>query len=551
MKHSWPSATKKHENCPIDFKQVRGRFQVKTSATVWNLFLRTWDLLIVAVFAIGCGKDPLSPDSDTMRITIRGTVRYQEMIPTEQGLSPDMKETTCRYALVRAIDAESNVIMDSSYTDSGGVFVLTTRTARREVVQVLSTSGVAGNVNVVNSNRSLYKFADTVEISANTSLNLLIPCDAAAQTSGAFNILDVCIRVAELVGKTTGKTPPLLTACWELGNTGKAVCGRLLNSSFYTRLEGQPWIFLLGGVAGSVTTTQTSHFDDPVIAHEYSHFIQDEYSYANSMGGLHNGENIYYSLALSEGFATWLGCVALGSPFYISTVGMPPTPKLNFSYYSIENVNDISYRAYGYSSEFTVSEILWDIYDGGDQYQQDIDADGLAMPFDKIFAAFTSINKNTEYPYLGLILQKLEQSGTLTQEQIRRLTQFPSIQQVTYPPTVQWPMTMKTGTTYQYDITVPSGIQIAQSSAFVNQFWTFTVQQSCTSTVTLDVTPYDLSPRLYIGLFQNENTLIEEATVSSYPNKLIHILPKGKYIVRVIAERATSYTLREEHSNAK
>ncbi len=74
--------------------------------------------------------------------------------------------------------------------------------------------------------------------------------------------------------------------------------------SFYGM--GTNKLYILGGLNGDVKNSDTDHFDDSVILHEYAHFLEDNYGNSSSPGGSHNGNFIVDPrLAWSEGWANY------------------------------------------------------------------------------------------------------------------------------------------------------------------------------------------------------------------------------------------------------
>lgn len=120
---------------------------------------------------------------------------------------------------------------------------------------------------------------------------------------------------------------PKVVAYWKQGFNPGAYVGVSGGLSFY--LQGQRELYILGGRNGNTKTTDTDHFDDSVIIHEYGHFLEDVYGKATSPGGSHNGHFIIDPrLAWSEGWANFLqgAIVTANDPsskgqYYIDTVG--------------------------------------------------------------------------------------------------------------------------------------------------------------------------------------------------------------------------------------
>ena len=87
-------------------------------------------------------------------------------------------------------------------------------------------------------------------------------------------------------------------------------------------MNGKRELYLLGGENGDVDFSDTDHFDNSVIIHEYGHFIEDIFGAPNSPGGSHNGNSVIDPrLAWSEGWADFFQAAVTGQPYYRDTKG--------------------------------------------------------------------------------------------------------------------------------------------------------------------------------------------------------------------------------------
>ncbi|ETR66647.1 MAG: hypothetical protein OMM_12524 [Candidatus Magnetoglobus multicellularis str. Araruama] len=274
----------------------------------------------------------------------------------------------------------------------------------------------------------------------------------------------------------------------------------------------------------------------------------DHYSVDASQGGGHNGNNLYPSLSLSEGFATWFAAACLKNPNYLSTVGLPPKQQLNFSNYNIENIDNIPYRSFGIQSEFTVSEILWDIYDGSEDYSIDSDNDGIQINFDDIMHIFQLFRKQKDYPFLITFLDRLKDNNFLTELEISNLLQSPTDQYIEYPYPVVWPFQMELEMAYPIDGnpyfigipesgTIESESYLFSGSFFLNQFWSFFINKPLVDIViTFGVKEEGISQILKLELYTIDNIFITAKQCKS--GQYIQInesLLKGSYIIKIIA----------------
>nr|BFD65219.1 hypothetical protein HAGR004_02410 [Bdellovibrio sp. HAGR004] len=143
---------------------------------------------------------------------------------------------------------------------------------------------------------------------------------------GAFNIMYNILLANEYIRRNINKnvlesgvpsTDPnkwwvaeKVTVYWKAGFNPYSYFGSNSPLSFYS--PGDRKLFILGGVSGDVKSSDTDHFDDSVILHEYGHFLEDVYGNSASPGGSHNGNFVIDArLAWSEGWANYLQAAVL------------------------------------------------------------------------------------------------------------------------------------------------------------------------------------------------------------------------------------------------
>jgi len=414
-------------------------------------FLSICFIIFVCLF-VSCGGDDDSNDepgpANHYVYPLSGSVFYEEYIPTDTGLSNEIYTKPVRYANYEIVSENGSLIKIGSLDEDGGYYAERQKgeSVYLNIYSDTRFSGIA-NAYVVDSNDDVYIYTSPlITPDQNINTDITISIENHGEKSGAYNILDVALICSKKMIESTKITHPKLRITWELGNLNKMVFGKIVSSSFYSRSETIPTIYLAGGQETYDKSidleSETAHFDDMVIAHEIGHFMLDHYSVDASQGGGHNGNNLYPSLSLSEGFATWFAAVCLKNPNYLSTVGLPPKQQLNFSNYNIENIDNISYRCFGIQSEFTVSEILWDIYDGSEDYSIDSDNDGIQINFDDMMHIFQLFRKQKDYPFLITFLDRLKDSDLLNELEISNLLLSPTDHNIEYPYPVVWPFQM-------------------------------------------------------------------------------------------------------------
>lgn len=117
-------------------------------------------------------------------------------------------------------------------------------------------------------------------------------------------------------------------------------------------------------------------FDDAVIAHEYSHYLQTRFSRDDSTGGTHAlNQLIDPRVAMGEGMATFLGQAFLADSVYIDTSSGGA---------SVTNLENATTILPGYWNELSVMKTLWDCHDAPNE-----PGDTLTLPLGSFWNVFT------------------------------------------------------------------------------------------------------------------------------------------------------------------
>lgn len=289
--------------------------------------------------------------------SVSGQFFYEERTLTRSGLGAT-QERPVRRALVQVRRASDDATLASQYTDAQGryeiryeassevyVAALTVASTDRYAVSVrdcpLADCGGIGNVYGATSS--------TFTPEADKDLGrLVVPASGLA---GAFNIFDVFIEGIDFAWAQFGQRPPALVGQWAPGSD--TACGTSCYSSY-----GGHTVYILG------VAQDTDEFDDPVLGHEFGHFLESAFSRSDSPGGAHDGSPTDPLLAWGEGYGTYVGSVIFGSPVYIDS---------RASGASVTDIRDTGYTANPSSSrqmnqlvsEYVVAEGLWTIGAGG------------------------------------------------------------------------------------------------------------------------------------------------------------------------------------------
>jgi hypothetical protein len=173
------------------------------------------------------------------------------------------------------------------------------------------------------------------------------------RASGPFAILDTIYRGMQTVlGAAPATNFPALIVDW----------GTQANGTFFSG-GGTQHIALLADL-----TEDTDEFDQHVIAHEFGHYIEYNFSRADNIGGAHGvGDKLDPRVAFGEGFGYAFAGIVMGNPVARDSYFDGTTQRSGF--FDIENnpqTNPVGApnNDFGcWCSESSVWSILWDLYD--------------------------------------------------------------------------------------------------------------------------------------------------------------------------------------------
>jgi hypothetical protein len=264
-------------------------------------------------------------------------------------------------------------------TDADGNFALSvpqnTPIDLRAVARMTRDAGVPlprWNFSVVDAdvNTTPYFFTDgAFNSSTGVTHDMSIPSGfnsagtvTGTRASAPFAVLDtVYTAVQTIVGVAPTTNFPALLLDWATNNEGG-------QTFFDSGGAGAQMIVLSADPA-----EDTDEFDQHVIAHEFGHYIEHNFSRADNIGGSHGlGDKLDIRVAFGEGFGYAFAAIALKDPiardsFVIDNNG---TPQLVSSTFNVEtnpsqNPPGTPSGNFGcWCSESSVWSLLWDMYDG-------------------------------------------------------------------------------------------------------------------------------------------------------------------------------------------
>ena len=369
-------------------------------------------------------SDGMASSTDSVNVTVAepqvqvmvsGTVNY-EFVPPEANCSglnfAGTFNRPIRGATVQLLDSGNNVLSTMIAGDDGSYAfnnIDANTIVRLRVRAELQQAGTPGWDVEVRDNfiagasdsdvpappalgtRALYTL-DGVNFDTGTS-NITQNLTAASgwgvnsytgsRAAAPFAILDVIYTAMQFVrsADASANFQPL-DAFWSVNNTVADadidITAGNLPTSFYNGVNS---LFILGD-----DMDDTDEFDDHIVAHEWSHYFEDNFSRSDSFGGPHSlDERLDASLSFGEGWASALGAMLLNDPIYCDT-GVPGT-SAGFGF----SAEGSSFSTKGWFNESSVFTIIYDLWDSAND-----DGDNGSIGFAPIYDVMTGPQIFTE-----------------------------------------------------------------------------------------------------------------------------------------------------------
>jgi len=315
-------------------------------------------------------------------VTISGTLQYEFPPPIYACLGLDfdaIQLRLIRQATVQLLDAVGSTVLDTDVSDDLGQYSVTADPSTDVIIRVLAESIRVGNLswdvqvrnNVDTSNgappldqRPIYAMDSSTFDSGTSpqSLDLTAPTGwggssyTGPRAAAPFAILDSIYSATLFVATDMpNATFPPLDAFWSVDNKATSptdIDAGDLPTSFY---NGQSQLFLLG-----MDGSDTEEFDDHVVVHEWGHYLEDNLSRSDSIGGSHfiGSDLLDKRVAFGEGFANALSGMVLDDPVYCDTAWFGN----NQSGFGVDLEEEPTNNE-GWYDEVSVFEILYDLWD--------------------------------------------------------------------------------------------------------------------------------------------------------------------------------------------
>ncbi len=373
-------------------------------------------------------------------VTITGTAQYIRREPFAGGLgnasltgaTHPAQAYPIRYAEVRVLNSAGKPIQCATTATNGTFSFQLPKSSSTFTVQVNSrafNSKLRASVLDAPLSNKFYSLTKTVAPTANKSIGTLTATASGATLGGAFNILDQFAFANDYLRAKAGNcsaisaqctnftVAPKVSAYWIAGFNPYSYYGGTSGVSFY--LPGYSRLFILGGINGDMGSSDTDHYDNSVVIHEYGHFLEDSMFASDSPGGFHNGNAVIDPrLAWSEGWGNFFqaavtnwsgyGDAAYATAEYIDTIGNADgtsTVGLSVDLETPDAYDEPDFQGEGNFREFAVSRFLWDVVDTGTDAGA---VDGISDEFGRIWAALTKSSlsfkdSNMKFRNVGLL----------------------------------------------------------------------------------------------------------------------------------------------------
>jgi len=347
--------------------------------------------------------------------TVTGRIRFTRIPTSANGLSygsPQLQ--VARGVQVQAVSpAAPTVPLASTSTDASGNYSLTvapnTNIQIVVVAQMLRDASQplprwdfrAQDNDAANPAPYTYTDGQSFDSSASAAHNVDIPSGfsttgtvTGTRASAPFAVLDTVYQGMQLVlGAAPTTNFPALILDWASDNPG--------GDTFFDPNGAQ------NIVLSADPTEDTDEFDQHVIAHEFGHYIEFNFSRADNIGGSHGlGDKLDIRVAFGEGFGYAFAAMVLNDPLARDTY----TSQTNFvgcsaagggtflctSTFNIETNPSTTPPGspsgnYGcWCSESSVWSILWDIYD-----TQADGSDNISLGFQPLWNVLTGSQRTT------------------------------------------------------------------------------------------------------------------------------------------------------------
>ena len=310
----------------------------------------------------GCGGN------STGLVSVSGTVTF-DWVPTSASsglIYTSAAPKPARGVVIEAVDV-SSAILASTTTDGAGNYSLqipANTSAKIRVKAQLKSSSFDFQV-VDNTNAKALYVMDSASFNSGFN-NITKNLHAASgwgttsyigtRVAAPFAILDTVYKcVSKVVAADASAVFPALQINWSVNNVpvGGSVSAGQIGTSYFS--PGENALYILGSA-----DNDSDEYDDHVIAHEWGHYFEDNFSRADSIGGSHgNGDKLDPRVAFGEGWGNAFSGMATDDKNYVDTYG--PQQASVGVHLDLSNANGDP-DSIGWFSEDSIQYVLYSLY---------------------------------------------------------------------------------------------------------------------------------------------------------------------------------------------
>ena len=376
-----------------------------------RLKINFYFLLMVMFIFTACGGDiimeevnatsPSPPPSSSSvdKVVLSGKITY-DFVPFSSNGGLDYNniiKKPIRGTVVDAVDAGGSVIA-TAISDSTGAYSMSIAKSQKvkirvsaKMYQAVATGKSSWDFEVkdnTNSNALYVMEGSLVSVGTGTTQTRNLNARSgwggssytSTRTAAPFAILDVVYQAMhKIISAQSDAVFPPLDILWSKDNisstTNNPSIGQIITSHYDATS-----LYILGK-----ENSDTDEYDVGVIAHEWSHYYEAQFSRSDSEGGFHTGGDMLdIRLAFGEGFGNGMSSIFRDDPLYYDTMSSQQSSGWSMNIESGTGSNK------GWFSEGSIQRILYDIYDS-----QDDAGDRLSLGFAPIHNLLIGKEKNT------------------------------------------------------------------------------------------------------------------------------------------------------------
>lgn len=338
---------------------------------------------------------PVTPITSGGAIHISGILTYDYVSAASGKLDyAGVTQRPMRNVYVELLNAGNDAVVSSTSTDDNGAYdfsIANGGNIKLRIYAEMKTPSVIIQDNT-NSNAEYALVSPAYPITVSTVKNIRAVSGWSGTNAGGsyslsrqaapFAMLDSVYTITKKIKAVRPAISfPPLKINWSVDNVGvdgDVSIGQITTSHFNT---GNNQMYILGKA-----DVDTDEYDNHVIVHEWGHFLENNISRADSIGGSHGtGDEKEMSLAFGEGWGNALSAMALDpDAVYADTGGARQQSGFRINIESSTDSNK------GWFSETSIQEILYDIYDTTNEA-----GDNLSLGLGPIMDVLTGYQKTT------------------------------------------------------------------------------------------------------------------------------------------------------------